>query len=250
MSSITRTNTQRNQKDINTDFGTFTNKQFAKTSFDNNKKYNYVPIIAGMSRIQFEFGDNPEEDDYLEHAYNCMRKIGNVNIDLYGFTGRTDKNGEICLPVSAVEIEYVTDGEEDWVSWSIHNQLSQHYAPGHFITYKWLGDKLVTNLQEEVVSVAYWAEKVDENGFMMITEAEVEACAHYWKWIDTKRKWYRGNQIAQNIYPQVTFDKNRAINQARRSEGWSQNYLDQLLEVVYSRDRKVYNRSFKALKLG
>jgi len=174
-----------------------------------------------------------------------MRHIGNVHIDLYGFTGTTDDNGELCLPVEALGIEYVTNGSADWTTISVVSEISQLHPPGNFVAYKFVGDRVITDWFNQNISVAYWNAKTDEEGYLMITEQEAEACAYWWKWVDTRRKMYRGNQLAGSILQQVTFDKNKAINQARVPERFSQNFLDQLADIYVSKDRKIYNRSFK-----
>lgn len=236
-----------NQKDLGK---RFPKTPFERTSFDNNSTYNYVSILQGAYRVNSLFGDNPDEDDYLDHAIECLRQIGNLHVDLYGFTGTTDENGELCLPTKATEIEFVTTGIDDWISYSNVNQLSQFYPVGGFIAYKFLGDKIVIDIPNLSISVGYRAIKFGEDGLPLITEKEVEACAHWWKWIDTRRKTYQGNQVAASILPIVQRDKNKAVLQARIPERFSQNLMDQLGNIVHSRDRKVFNRSFKPIKLA
>ena len=243
-------NQSQNSKDLNLDKGRFTGKQNQKTSFDNNSNYDYVSIFMGLSKINQFFGDSPNEDDYLDHALNCLRQIGNFHTDLYGFTGITDSNGELCLPTAAFSIEYVTDGDADWQTWSFKNQISQLHAPGNFISYKFLGDKVVTDEFEKPLSIAYRTFKQDEEGLPMVTEREAEACAYWWKWVDVRREMYKGNPIMTNVFPLATKDKNKAVNQARIPERFSQNFMDQLGNIVYSRDRKIYNRSYKAVKIS
>ena len=234
-----------NIKDKQSDKGRFRHNPKQLTSFDNNAEYNYVSIMSGLYIIESLYGDTPDEDDYLDHAYNCMRHIGNVHIDLYGFTGTTDDNGELCLPVEALGIEYVTNGSADWTTISVVSEISQLHPPGNFVAYKFVGDRVITDWFNQNISVAYWNAKTDEEGYLMITEQEAEACAYWWKWVDTRRKMHRGNQLARSLIKDVTFDKNKSINQARVPERFSQNFLDQLADIYVSKDRKIYNRSFK-----
>lgn len=241
-------NINTNNKELTPDKGRFINKQFEITTFDNNSSFEYLPIYRGISLIQTYYGELPDEDDYLENALVCIRQIGNVYTSLYGYTNYTDKNGELCLPIRAMQIEYVSDGNEDWQTFSFRNETSQLHAPGRFVSYKFLGDKIVTDFPEKLVSVAYRTYKQDEDGLPLITEREAEACAHWWKWVDTRRKLYKGNQLAGNILQLVQRDKNKAIQQARIPEAYSQNFMDKMLDVVYSQDRKMYGRSYKAVK--
>lgn len=239
-----------NSKEADLSQGRFTDKQYELTTFDNNSVYNYVPIFRGLSLIQSLFDETPNEDDYLENALNCLRQIGNNHTNLYGYSNYTDDKGELCLPVTALSIEYVTDGQEDWTTWSIRGQTSQLYAPGSFISYKFLGDKVVTDYPNEKISVAYRSYKQDEEGLPLITEREAEACAYWWVWVDTRRKLRKGNGIAGNYLQLATADKNKAVNQARIPERYSQNFMDQLLSIVYSRDRKTYKNGYKPVKIS
>jgi hypothetical protein len=249
MSYIDTKLTQNNYKDENLDRGRFTNKQFEITSFDNNSNYDYTSIFRGIAMIQTFFGETPNEDDYLDNALECLRQIGNLHISLYGYVGKTDDKGELCLPVSAMSIEYVTDGAEDFFTWSVRSEVSQLHPPGRSIDYKFLGDKIVTDFIEKDISVAYRTFKNDEEGLPMITQKEANACAYWWKWVDTRRKMYQGNQLAASVLQLAERDKNKAINQARVPEAYSQNFMDKMLDIIYSRDRKIYNRMYKPVKV-
>lgn len=230
--------------------GRLIDKQFEITTFDNNSTFQYESIFRGLSLIQSFFDDTPNEDDYLENSLNCLRHIGNVHTVLYGYNGVTDENGELCLPVSAMSIEYVGDGEPDWSSISIRNQLSQLYAQGFYVSYKFLGDKIVTDFPNKRLTVAYRTYRQDEQGLPLVTEKEAEACAYWWKWVDSRRQMYKGNQLAGNVFQFATRDKNKSLLQARIPERYSQNFMDQMLNIVYSRDRKVHNLSFKPVRLS
>lgn len=220
------------------------------TSPDNNATYNYVSILSGLYQIHSLFDDTPDEDDYLDHAYNCMEKIGNVHIDLYSFSGTTDDRGELCLPTVARKIEYVTNGTHDWKTRSHLVETSQLHPPGSLMAYKFLGDKIRVDYPKRDILVAYWSEKVGEDGHVLITPKEASACAYWWKWVDTRRKFYRGNQLAASTLQQAVFDKNKAINQAKAPDYLSQNFMNQLGDIYNSRDRKLYNRSFKPVSVA
>lgn len=237
-----------NQKDLNLDYGRFTHNIRNEISFDNNSHYDYVSILSGMYIIESTFEITPNEDDYLDHAYNCMRKLKSLHVDLYGFTGTTDEKGELCLPTGARAIEYVTNGSEDWSTWSNWSQLSQRYAPGTYITFNFLGDKIVTNYPNQDLSVAYWREKTGDDKQLLVTEQEAEACAYWWIWVDARRRAYKGT--GGNYLQQAMFDKNKAFNQAKIPNQLTQNMINQLGNVYTSQDRKFYNRSYKPVKLG
>lgn len=243
-------NRELNQKDLNLSYGRFTNNIRNEVSFDNNSHYDYVSILSGMYIINSMFDVTPNEDDYLDQAYNCMRKLKSLHVDLYGFTGTTDENGVLCLPTGARAIEYVTNGAEDWSTWSIWSQLSKQYPPGSYITYNFVGDRIITDFKNFDLSVAYWREKLGEDGHLLVTEQEAEACAYWWIWVDAKRAAYKGNQLKASYLQQATFDKNKAFNQAKLPNQLTQNMINQLGNVYTSQDRKFYNYSYKPLRLG
>lgn len=218
---------------------------------ENNMSYNLQSIYTGMTKINYLFGDNPSVDDYLDNALNCIRHIGNIYPVIESFTGKTDKNGKLCLPVKAFQIESVTvptfvDRIED----SFQLNTSNLYGRGFYNRFEFYGDHIIstpnTNLQ-----VIYRTYVHDEEGLPLVTEAEAEACAYWWKWIDTRRKLYQGNQLAANILPIVERDKNKAVNQARvASDGFSQNFLNQYLDVLSSANRKRFNVPYKPYTIG
>lgn len=249
MATVDKKITTLNYKEQDLSKGRFIDKQYELTTFDNNSTFNYVSIFRGIAMIQTMFGETPNEDDYLDNALECLRQIGNLHTSMYGYVGRTDENGKLCLPITAQSIEYVTDGTEDWTTWSVKSEISQLHPPGRAIKYKFLGNEVITDLLNQLISVAYRTYKSDEEGLPLITEKEANACAYWWKWVDTRRKMYQGNQLAASILQYAERDKNKAINQARIPERFSQNFMNQFADIVYSRDRKVYNRFYKPVKI-
>lgn len=230
--------------------GRLIENQYELTTFDNNSNFDYVSIYRGLSLIQTFFDETPNEDDYLENALNCLRHIKNVHTTMYGFNGVANDKGELCLPIRALSIEYVSNGETDWTTWSLKSQVSQLYPGGFFVSYKFLGDRIVTDYPDKTFSVAYRTYRQDEEGLPLITEREAEACAYWWKWVDTKRKTYKGNQLAASILQLTQRDKNKSLLQARIPERYSQNFMDQMLNIIYSRDRKSHNLPFKPVRLS
>lgn len=223
-------------------------KQYELTILDNNAEFDFHPIYYGITISQAEIGKTPDENDYLENALHCLRLIKNYHRAIYGFTGTTDNNGELCLPIFAEKIVYVTDGEVDWVSISPNNQTSQLYAPGNYVHYKFLGDRIQTSLKTTRLSVCYKTFLNDEE-FPLVTTEEARACAYWWNFIDVKRKVYQGNSTAMQLLPLAEKDKNKYINQARVSMKFSQNFMNQWGDLIFSRNRKNYNLSYKPVKI-
>ena len=249
MSSTDNKINNLNYKERDLSKGRFIDKQYDLTTFDNNSTYDYTSIFRAIAMIQTFFGETPNEDDFLDNALECLRQIGNLHPSMYGYTSTTDNDGVLCLPVTAMSIEYVTDGSEDWNTWSLRSEISQQYAPGRAIKYKFIGDKIITDFPNTLLSVAYRTYKNDEDGLPLVTQKEANAIAYWWKWVDTRRKLYQGNQLAASILQFTQRDKSKAINQARIPERYSQNFMDQFADIMYSRDRKVYNKTYKPVKI-
>jgi hypothetical protein len=214
---------------------------------ENNSSYDLHSIYMGMTKINYLFGDNPSVDDYLDNALNCLRQIGNMYPRIEAINGKTDNQGKLCLPVRAFKIESVTvPTVVDRIEDSLWINSSNLHGRGFYNRYEFYGDHIIstpnTNLQ-----VIYRTFVHDDEGLPMITESEAEACAYWWKWIDTRRKLYQGNQLAMSILPLVEKDKNKAVNQARVdiSEGFSQNFMNQYLDVLSSSNRKRFNVPYK-----
>jgi len=218
------------------------------TIHDNNSVYNYKPFFTGLALINTLIGKTPNEDDFIEVGVNALEKIGNVHTAYYGFIGRTDKKGELCLPTVAQSIEYVSNGREDFTSWSNATDVNQLYAPGGYVAYKFLGDKIKTNYFEQTLSVLYKTTRLDEKGLPAVTPREAEAMAYWWNYTDITRRYWRGEQLAESRMMEALRLANIRINQARIPEKYSQNFINMLHDIVYSRDGKIYNKSLKMIK--
>lgn len=217
---------------------------------ENKARYDYQSIYAGMAKINYLFGDNPEQDDYLDNALNCLRLIGNVHITSATHTDDSDDEGKICLPVQAFEIEAVTVNRVyDRMDDSLFMEVSNLYPRGNYEKYEFRGDHIIVrpNIRVTVLYRTYWH---DEDGLPMITEREAEACAYWWKWVDTRRKMYQGNQLASQIFQIVERDKNKAVNQARVPDRFSQNFLNQYMNIITSYDRKYFNKDTKPINIA
>lgn len=216
--------------------------------FENNSTWDYTSIFSGMPKIRQFVSGSPDEDDYLDNALNCLRLIGNHHIGTREYIGKTDKEGWLCLPTLAYEIYAVTiSSNNHYIERSIKTELSTKYPYGDFVSYEFFGDKIrVRHYHETDIRVLYRTILADEDGLPLITEAEAEAIAYYWIWVDTRRKMYQGNQLAANLLQLAERDKNKAINQARNHNGhYSANFFNQYFDILTSRDRKSYGKDYK-----
>jgi len=216
---------------------------------ENNASYEYVSLYNVPAKINEIFQENPQEDDVLANSLNCLRLIGNINIATEGFEGKPDEEGILELPCCAFEVVYVCDGGLDWFQSTYFNTLSKWHPKGSLVPFEFYGTYIKVPKEryfDQKVTVLYRTALHDEEGFPLITKAESEACAYYWKFIDMKRKFYQGNQIAVNGGLQLaTLDKNLKIGQASMPETMTTNFWDQFGNIVMSQDRKVYNYNYK-----
>lgn len=228
--------------------GRFEADQYQVTIHDNNSTFNYQPFFSGLAIINSRLKKHADEDDYIENSIHCLAElIGNKHTAMYGFVGKTDSEGVLCLPYTAESIEYVTNGREDFTTWSYRGEMNQLYPPGGYVGYKFLGDRIVTGYFNEYLSVLYKAVRIDEDGFPAVTPKEAMALAHWWNFVDLDAKVF-ASKVDPGLADRALLRANSAILQAKVPEKYSQNFIDNLYDVVYSRDGKVYNRSYKMVK--
>lgn len=226
---------------------------------ENNAEYELVSIFNGITKLHTIFAETPNEDDYLENALNCLRLIGNNYYVISAFNGTTDDEGKICLPTDAYAIESVTNGWMDWVSNSWRNTLSNLYTKGGYMKYEFyynnpVGTKsrylILREHPNTQVSILYRTYNHDSEYLPLITEAESEACAYYYVYIQTLRKTFQGNPNSSQLLALAETNKNKKILQARTINHMSQNFVNDVNNIIHSWDRKWYNRSHKPVKIA
>lgn len=228
--------------------GRFEADQYQVTIHDNNSTFNYQPFFSGLALINTRLKKHADEDDYIENSIHCLSElIGNKHTAYYGFVGMTDEKGVLCLPYRAESIEYVSNGREDFTTWSYKGEMNQLYPPGGYVSYKFLGDRIETNYFNQYVSVLYKSVRIDEDGFPAITPKEAMALAHWWNFVDLDAKVF-AQKVNPALADRALLRANTAILQAKVPEKYSQNFIDNLYDIVYSRDGKVYNHSYKMIK--
>lgn len=217
---------------------------------ENRSSYNYVSVMRGIAFINSIFGTTPNEDDYLEHAFNCIRHIGNVHYNLMAvFEGTTDSEGYLCLPTVAESIEFVSDGGIDSEDRVPYRKTSVFTPQGNFISYQFIDrDKIKTEYPNTKLKVGYKTYLQDKEGLPLVTEQEAEACAYWWVWVDTRRKLYNQNPAAANYLQLAERDKNKSINQARVPAKINQNLMDAIGNIEKSYNLKLFNKSFKPIR--
>jgi len=226
---------------------------------ENNAQYEFVSVFNGMTKLTTIFAETPNEDDYLENALNCLRLIGNTYFVISAFQGTTDDEGKLCLPTDAYAIEAVTNGWQDWTNSSWRNKTSNLFISGNYLKYEYyynnpLGTKtrylLLRDSPNTNVQVLYRTYNHDENYLPLVTEAESEACAYYYKYIETLRKTFQGNANASQLLSLAEKMKGQKILQARAITHMSQNFVNDINNIIHSFDRKWYNRTHKPVKIA
>jgi len=231
-----------------------------------NKFYSVIPLLQELYGIELD------EDLFETYALTAWNKIGNKQTRLY----RTklypicDPNGGsyINKPCNLDEIEAITLNYEDAreidsirnYAGSINHPIEEFiesrkiasdslYLPGKLVHYYEQDDKIYfTDIYPEV-NLLYKGIHMDEDGLPLLNDKEVFAIATYCAYAHFFKKGLMTKDQATVQLAQILKKEwMRACDQARISEHISQNQMNDILDVMTSWDRKVYNMSYKALK--
>lgn len=240
----------KNRKDrlMSEDRGRYQDDPTKVTNLDNVGEFRYQPFMSAMAYFNSYFKRSLDEDFFIENGIHCLNeKIGNKHTAIYAYVGMTDKKGVLCLPYEAEAIIYVSNGIEDFNTWSYYSDVHQLYAPGGYVAFNFLGDRIVTNYFEEYLSVLYRAVRLGEDMLPEITQPEAIAIAHWCNFVDLDAGVF-ASKIDPGLADRALLRANTSIMQAKVPGKFSQNFLDNLYDIIYSRDGKVYNKSLKMIK--
>lgn len=227
----------------------------------NNFKY-------AISLAQTLYDVTGDQDDLEEIGLVAYNHIGNKNTQLVRALAKVI-DGKIQLPCDVGIIEAITYcGPEEWNhvtnthefgdrnSFIIENYIEgtklfkdPYYLSGKFVKYKRAGDNIYVDFPKGIVRILYHRELLDSEGLPSINDKEANAIAAYIAYTLKYKEALKTNnsnvfQIAQNLKQQWLF----YCDAARSAEYISQNEVDQILNSMYSFDRKTYGRSFKPIK--
>lgn len=229
-------------------------------------------FYSAISLLQELYGIELDEDLFETYALTAWNKIGNKQTRLY----RTklcpvcDPEGGfyVTKPCNLDEIEAITlcfeDAKEidsiNTHAGSITHPIEQFiestkfdkdslYAPGKFVNYYELNDRIYFTEFYPSVNLLYKGIYMDEDGLPLLNDKEVFAIATYCAYAHFFKKGLMTKDSATVQLAQVLKTEwLRACDQARIPEYISQNHMNDILDVMTSWDRKVYNLSYKPIK--
>lgn len=226
--------------------------------------FNYIYSIM---HSLYELDLDPEE--FEELGLIAWNLIGNKTTRLYRYYSKVDCiDLSIKLPCNCDIIEAVTYNHEDWnystnktVNGDYNSQFTEQYiesrklyqsplyVSGKFAKYERVGDTLYFDKDYGQVTVLYKGVLLDEEGLPKVNEKEALAIATYIAFAKKQKQgWVTNNQniiqMAQYLYQQWL----KFCDSARVPVSFSQNEMNEILNAKSSWDRKIYNKSYKAIK--
>lgn len=226
--------------------------------------FNYIYILANQL-----YGLELEPINFEEVALIGWNLIGNKTVRLYRYYDKVDcTDFSIKLPCNCDIIEAVTYNHEDWnystnktVNGDYNSQFTEQYIEsrklysdplyisGKYAKYERVGDRLYFDKDYGQVAILYKGVILDDDGLPQVNDKEALAIATYLAYV-TKQKqgWITNNQ---NLLQEAQYMQQQWLkycDSARVPSHLSQNDMDEILQAKSSWNRKIYNKSYKAIK--
>lgn len=238
--------------------------------------YPTLPIWAGMPKLKDWYGINLPENEYLERANECLKKIGMRTV-LFTCTQKPDDQNRLEVPCNMYEIESVTTepilerldqvrattvASERYIELGVflavkftdkdYFRKSKYYTPEYFVNYSYQPPYIILTDPDHIsgreITILYHGLITDEDNLYMINEWEAEAIAHYCGYVYAFRNAFTGQPNSGAMVQIATMEKDKSIVRARTEGYWNQNVIDQMLDALTSWDRKLYGRQQKLKK--
>lgn len=222
---------------------------------------------SAMFQANMLYGLEMLPEDFEELGLVAWNFIGNKKVRLYKFSAELGCSRTVELPCNADIIEAVTYGFEDWnyttndtPNGDFNSQFVESYIEGRklfenplyingrYAKYERVGDTLYFDKDYGRVNILYKGVILDDEGLPDINDKESIAIATYCAYIKKYKEGLITNnpniiQMAQ-LLEQKWY---RYCDAARVPMGFSQNDMNEILDVKTSWDRKRYNKSYKPL---
>ena len=227
-------------------------------------------FYSALSLARELYGVELDEDTFETYALTAWNKIGNKETKLYHVKLRPecdiDGGSFVKKPCNLDEIEAITLNWEDAKmmdaihNWTYNQPIEQFiegrkrnthplYLPGKLIHYREVGDTIYFKDKYPEVNILYKGIHADETGLPFLNEKEKFAIATYCAYADFfKRGLMTKDTGTLNVAAVLKQDWLKACDQARIPTHLSQNAMNEILDVMSSWDRKVYNQSYKGVK--
>lgn len=222
--------------------------------------YNFRHII---NHLQDHYDVTMNEEDFENIALYAWQIIGNRRTKLYRLTKDTI-NKTIELPCNLDIIESIHSGTPDYQRTSNvrdNNNFFQHreavvdaradfthplYHPGKLLNYRQEGGLIVFDKDYFGVTIVYRGVIADEDGLPIVNFKELQAISAYCAYTHYyKKALITKDQSLMQIAKDIQQTWKRTCANARTPELMTQNEMDEILDVMYSWDRKRYGISFK-----
>jgi len=236
-------------------------------------------FMYGRYLLKSYFDIEMQDGDYIEHAYNIYKEIGNAYKARYMHKALVGADCKVILPCNASIILYVSTGDQwdsktnaiDWldiqgignpyvrgfISRSGMNVMYNHQqrtitrAEGEYIPYSLeaLGDRYSIKVDPiyigQVLHVGYKGLCTDMDGNPSLYRKEAEAIAYRLAYMDVQRDVFKHIPAAMQILPMIKMKSDVAMAATKVPEHITQNEMNRVLSVMTSHDRKVYFSSYK-----
>jgi len=223
--------------------------------------------VYAQANLLYGIDISPEE--FEEIGLIAWAKIGNKQVKLYRYHINIDGTTlTVTLPCNCDELVSVTYSFEDWryttmdsVNGDYKSQFTENYIEGrklykdpHYISgklakYERVNDTLYFDKDYGKVNILYKGIVLDDSGLPYINEKEKDAISCY---IAYTKRFKEGWQMhSQGMLQEAQLLEQRwykLCDAARVPESFTQNELNEILDVKTSWDRKVYNKTWKYIK--
>jgi hypothetical protein len=245
----------------------------------------YYDFMYGKLLLRELFDINRHEHDYLEHAYNIWRDIGNIAKAIHSFEFTVPQDGKVMLPCNMEFIEAVSRGNRffdecgeqvevlvvdkpignnqffaDAVirnasqQGSYKTQKSHLHPGGEFVPYE-LGGSTGNNFlifdnkfAGDTLVCIYRGIVIDKDGNPLLNRKEAEAIAYRMAFLDTQKKAFMRDPASIQMLSYIKDEAGKKMAAAKIPEHISQNQWNRILSAMTRHDRKVFNSSYKTMQ--
>ena len=211
------------------------------------------------------YGIKMPDEKFEEIGLIAFNRIGNKRMKIYRYEAYMDDCVNfIELPCNCEFIDAVTTGFEDWnystnttpngdilsafteqyIENRKHN-MDKLYAPGKFIKYEIVGDKMYFTDHWPIIRILYRGQELDNDGLPALTDEEANAIATFCAYTV---KYKEGLKTMNTAIIQIAESLNAKwllqCDQARVTH-MTQNDFDEILDAKTAWGRKQYRKSFK-----
>ena len=247
---------------------------------------NFYDFMYGKFLLKELFDITKHEDDYIEHAYNVWRDIGNIATATHAFEFIVPQDRKVMLPCNMEFVEAVSRGEH-WVDrWGEHysafivdghmgnnnqhladsivrntaqydhhdTQTSHLHPGGEFLPYNFAGSPGNWHLtfDEKFVGESgvciYRGVVIDKDGNPLLNRKEAEAIAYRMAFLDTQKRAFMRDPAALQMMSYIQGEAGKKMAAAKIPEHITQNQWNRILTTMVRHDRKVFNSSYKTMQ--